>query len=117
MRLKSFFGVDLGFQQKAARHQVARGAALRAKADLLALHVGQGLDARVGLGNEHRLKLGVFLALGQGHNLAARAQVGLHMGEPAKPHQVDLLVHQGFHGGGVVADGGELHLHAQRFSR
>jgi hypothetical protein len=87
---------------------------LRAKADLLALHVGQRLDAGIGLGDENRLELGVFLALGQRHDLAARADVGLHVGKATEPDQIHLLVDQRFHRRRVVADRRELDLHAQR---
>jgi hypothetical protein len=58
-------------------------------------------------------KLGVFLALGNGDDLAARADAGLHEGEAAQPGHVDLLVHQGLHRGRVVADRCEFDLHAQ----
>ena len=105
--------VDLLLQQEVPRHQMAGGAALRAETDLLALQIGQRLDARVGLGDEDRLELGVLLALGDGHDLAARAQLRLHVREAAEPHEFDLLVDQGLHRRGVVAHGGELHLHTQ----
>jgi len=113
MRRKSVLGVDAGLQQEAAGHQVAGGAALRAEGDLLALHVGQGLDAGVGLGDEDGLETGVLLALGDGDDLAAGADVGLHIGEAAEPDDVDLLVDQRLHGGRVVAHRRELDLHAE----
>ena len=39
------FRVDVGLQQKAARHEVAGRAALGSKRYLLAFHVGQAFDA------------------------------------------------------------------------
>ena len=104
--------IDLGLQQEAARHQMARGARLRAEADLLAFEVGEGLDAGIGLGDEYGAELGVFLALCDRNNLAAGTQLRLYMGEAAEPDQVNLLVDQRLDCGGIVVDGRELHFHA-----
>ena len=85
---------------------------MRAETHLLALEVGECLDAGIGLGDEYGAELGVFLALRDRHNLAAGTQLRLHMGKAAEPDQVNLLVDQRFYCSGIVIDGGELHLHA-----
>ena len=108
-----FFRVELGLQNEAARHQVAGGAGRRAKADLLALQVGQALDAGVLAGDEHRAELAVLFALRQRNDFAAGAQLRLHVGEAAKPDQIDLLVDQRLDCGRVIVDRRELDLDAE----
>ena len=111
--LKVFFRFNLRLQQKAAWHEVTRGAALRTKRDLLALHVGQTFNARIGFGNEYRLKFSVFFSLRQGHNFATGTNAGLHKRKATKPNHINFFVDQRLYGCRIVGHRCELHLHVQ----
>ena len=85
--------IDVRGEERAARHEMPRGAALRTKAHILTLQIIQCIDRRV-TGDEHRLELRVFFSLDQGDDLSARTDIGLNKCEPAEPGEVNALVHQ-----------------------
>ncbi|MNY24237.1 hypothetical protein D3C86_1579400 [compost metagenome] len=95
--------------QEVARHQVARGGRGGTEREVLALGVGQGLDAAVRVGDELGGELGIFLTLHQRHYLVGPA-MGLHVGEAPEPGHVELAGGQRLHHGGVVVDRHEHHL-------
>ncbi|MNQ78647.1 hypothetical protein D3C85_935670 [compost metagenome] len=79
--------IDALLGQEVARHQVARGGGGGTEREVLALGVGQGLDAAVRVGDELGGELGIFLALDQRHHLVGTA-MGLHIGEAPEPGHV-----------------------------
>ena len=94
---------------------MTRGARLRAKAHLLTLEVLQGLNARVFLGDKDRTELGVFFTLGNRYYFPARANLGLDMGEPTEPDEINLFIHERLDRCRIVIYRGKDHLHAQLF--
>jgi hypothetical protein len=97
--------------QVVARHQVARGGALRAERERLALEVGRRADAAVLERDEDALELAVDVAHAERHRSGQDAR--LHVGEPAQPGEVDLAGRQRLHRRAVVGDRDVFDLGAQ----
>src|SRR5882724_169404 len=105
-------GDDAGFEEKIARHRMARSRARTAEGKGFAFQLLERFDVRLWISDEDALELEIFLTHRNGIGRVVGPDTRLHVGESAKPYQIKLVCRHAFHGGSIVHHWGELHRNA-----
>lgn len=104
--------------EEVLRHEAPRGRGLAAEGEppigehIEPADVGNRFDAGVDVGDEHGVEVLVDVALGDDLR-AWRLQAGLHAGQPAEPHEVEVADAEQVDGSRVLGDRHVLDVDAE----